>query len=234
MSPCTGYCSYISFCLCFCSLQSHLFLSPIGARTLKMPVPYLPPNVGVYTRTPSHNHPCSAVGTQIIFLRSEDLVVPKLSACGCEWWWIFVSPSTGGDCWATCHDESCARYSRLRCRIGVLPLLPPPFTYRVNVLLGRKLRALCLETELDKRKKKNGVRMSLSIPLEKGDRVRTGWRGQSEDRVKDMQICFQFVHCLHLYICVVVLFLRWERMFVWSRFLFFVWLIGLVDVVCSR
>ena len=53
-------------------------------------------------------------------------------------------------------------------------MLPPPFTYRVNVLLGRKLRALCLETELDKRKKKNGVRMCLSIPLEKGDRVRTG------------------------------------------------------------
>jgi len=37
----------------FSSVQSHLFLSPIGARTLKMPVPYLPPNVGVYTRTPS-------------------------------------------------------------------------------------------------------------------------------------------------------------------------------------
>ena len=34
--------------------NSHLFLSPIGARTLKMPVPYLPPNVGAYTRTPSH------------------------------------------------------------------------------------------------------------------------------------------------------------------------------------
>jgi len=34
--------------------NSHLFLSPIGARTLKMPVPYPPPNVGAYTRTPSH------------------------------------------------------------------------------------------------------------------------------------------------------------------------------------
>jgi hypothetical protein len=39
-----------------CSVQynSHLFLSPIGARTLKMPVPYPPPSVGAYTRTPSH------------------------------------------------------------------------------------------------------------------------------------------------------------------------------------
>jgi len=33
-------------------VQSHLFLSPIGARTLKMPVPYPPPNVESYTRTP--------------------------------------------------------------------------------------------------------------------------------------------------------------------------------------
>ena len=31
--------------------NSHLFSSPIGARTLKMPVPYSPPNVGAYTRT---------------------------------------------------------------------------------------------------------------------------------------------------------------------------------------
>ena len=36
--------------------NSHLFLSPIWARTLKMPaaVPYPPPSVGAYTRTPSH------------------------------------------------------------------------------------------------------------------------------------------------------------------------------------
>jgi len=34
--------------------NSHLFLSPIGARTLKMPVPYSPPNAVAYTRTPSH------------------------------------------------------------------------------------------------------------------------------------------------------------------------------------
>jgi len=26
--------------------NSHLFLSPIGARTIKMPVPYSPPSVG--------------------------------------------------------------------------------------------------------------------------------------------------------------------------------------------
>jgi len=38
----------------FSSVQSHLFLSLIGARTLKMPVPYSPPSVGAYTRTPSH------------------------------------------------------------------------------------------------------------------------------------------------------------------------------------
>jgi len=31
-----------------------------------MPVPYPPPHVGAYTRTPSHNHTCSAVGAQII------------------------------------------------------------------------------------------------------------------------------------------------------------------------
>jgi len=34
--------------------NSHLFLSPIWARTLKMPIPYPPPSVGAYTRTPSH------------------------------------------------------------------------------------------------------------------------------------------------------------------------------------
>jgi len=55
----------------------------------------------------------------------------------------------------------------------VSPLLPPPFTYRGGVLLGRQLRALCLETELEKRKKKSGDSMSVSVPLDKGDRVRT-------------------------------------------------------------
>jgi len=68
----------------FSSVQSHLFLSLIGARTLKMPVPYSPPHVGVYTRTPSHNHTSLDVGAQIISLRSDDLVVPKLPACRCE------------------------------------------------------------------------------------------------------------------------------------------------------
>jgi len=68
---------------------------------------------------------------------------------------------------------SLARYSRLQCGIRVSPLLPPPFTYREGVLLGRQLRALCLETELEKRKNKSGVSMSVSVPLVKGDRVRT-------------------------------------------------------------
>jgi len=35
----------------FSSVKSNLFFSTIGARTLKMPVPYPPPNVGSYTRT---------------------------------------------------------------------------------------------------------------------------------------------------------------------------------------
>ena len=68
------------------SVQSHLFSSPNGALTLKMPVPYPgpPPNLEGCTRTPSHNHFCSAVWAQITSLRSDDLVVPKLPACGCE------------------------------------------------------------------------------------------------------------------------------------------------------
>jgi len=70
-------------------------------------------------------------------------------------------------------SESCAWYSRLRCDTGVSPLLPPPFTYRGGVLRGRQMRALCLETELKKRKKKSAVSISLSVPLDKGDRVRT-------------------------------------------------------------
>jgi len=145
-----------------------------------MPVPYSPPNVGAYTRTPSHQPLVfSRRGTD--HLSSDDLLMPKLSwpACRCEWWWRLVSPSTGGDWWATCHDESCARYSRLQvqCGIRVSPLLPPraPFTYSGSVLLGRQLRALCLETELEKRQKKSGVSISLSVPLGKGDRVRAGY-----------------------------------------------------------
>ena len=54
------------------SIESHLFLSLIWARTLKMPVPY-----PTYTRTSSHNHTCSAVEAQIISLRSDDLVQAK-------------------------------------------------------------------------------------------------------------------------------------------------------------
>jgi len=61
-----------------CSFQSHLCLSPIGAWTLQMPVPYSPPSVESYTQTPSHDHSYSAVGAQITSLRLGDLVVPKL------------------------------------------------------------------------------------------------------------------------------------------------------------
>jgi len=45
---------FLSNALSFSSVQfnSHFILSPIGARTLKMPVPYLPPSVGAYTQTP--------------------------------------------------------------------------------------------------------------------------------------------------------------------------------------
>ena len=106
----------------FNSIQSHLILSPIGARTLKMPVPYPPSIVVSYTRTPSHHHLCSAGGAQITSLRSDDLVVPNLPACGCEWWRRLVSPSKGVDWRATCHNESCAWYG-LRCSIGVSPWL---------------------------------------------------------------------------------------------------------------
>ena len=42
---------------------------------------------------------------------------------------------------------------------------PPPFTYRGGVLLGRQLRALCLETDLEKRKEKKWVSISLSVPF---------------------------------------------------------------------
>jgi len=51
---------------------------------------------------------------------------------------------------------------------------PLPFTYRGSVLLGRQLRDLCPETELEKRKKKSGVNISLSVLLDKGDRVGKG------------------------------------------------------------
>jgi len=38
-----------------------------------MPVPYSPPNAGVYTRTPSQNHSCSAIGAQITSLVHRSL-----------------------------------------------------------------------------------------------------------------------------------------------------------------
>ena len=43
-----------------------------------MPVPYSPPSVESYSRTPSHDHSYSAVGAQITSLKLGDLVVPKL------------------------------------------------------------------------------------------------------------------------------------------------------------
>jgi len=52
-NPDVPFC-FFSFDLSSVQFNSHLFVSPIGARTLKMPVPYSPPSVGAYTRTPSH------------------------------------------------------------------------------------------------------------------------------------------------------------------------------------
>jgi len=98
----------------------------VGARTLQMTVPYPRPNVESYTQTPSHHHSCSAGRAKTTSLRSDDLVVPNLPAWGCEWWRRLVFPSIRGDWWATCHDESCAQYSRLQCVIRLSPLLPPP------------------------------------------------------------------------------------------------------------
>jgi len=106
--------------------------------------------------------------------------MPKLPACGREWCQRRVMTSTGGDWWSTCHVESCARYSRLWCGIGVSPLLPPPFTYRGGVLCGLELRTLCLETELEKKKKKKIVvivRGSCLFPLLRGTEWGLGWGG---------------------------------------------------------
>ena len=116
----------------FSPVQSHLFQVQLGPGPLRCPsLTRLPMWKAIprplLTTTPVTE---SAVGSQITSLRSDDLVVPRLPACGCEWWRGLVSSSTGGDWWATYHDESCARYSRLRCDIGVSPLLPLPFTER--------------------------------------------------------------------------------------------------------
>jgi len=55
-------------------------------------------------------------------------------------------------------------------------LLLPLFTYGEGVLLGQQLRALFLETELEKRKKEK-MHLSVSVPLVKGVRMGTGLRG---------------------------------------------------------
>ena len=88
------------------------------------------------------------------------------------------------------------------------PFLPPPFIYRGGVLLGRQLRALYLETELEKRKKKSGVSMSVSVPRVKGDRVGTG------QRIGKFAFCI-----LQMFLWGVVLF--WGRILLSFRFEWF-------------
>ena len=39
--------------------QVQLGPGPLSCHKFKVPVPYSPPSVGAYTRTPSHYHPCS-------------------------------------------------------------------------------------------------------------------------------------------------------------------------------
>jgi len=76
--------------------------------------------------------------------------------------------------------EFCARYSKFQCDIRVKPLLPLPFTYGEGVLRGQQPRPLCLETELEIRKKEKVCSsLSLSVLLGKGDRVGT--------RLRDLQ-----------------------------------------------
>jgi len=50
----------------------------------------------------------------------------------------------------------------------------PPLPTEELSILGRQVRTLCLETELEKSKKKSCVSISLSVPLDKVCRVRTG------------------------------------------------------------
>ena len=63
-----GFCFWITSPNSDFSVQSHLFLSPIGAWTLKMPVLYPPSNVGAYTRTPSPTMPMFSSVQSHLFL----------------------------------------------------------------------------------------------------------------------------------------------------------------------
>jgi len=48
------------------------------------------------------------------------------------------------------------------------------FVVKQKVLREQQLRTLCLENDLGKSKKDSGVRMSMSVPRVKEDRVGTG------------------------------------------------------------
>jgi len=109
-------------------------------------------------------------------LRSDDLVVPQLPACGREWWRRLVPPSTGGDWWATCHDESCTRHSRLQCNIRVSPLLPPPLYLQRRCPPWTAAEG-SVPRDWTGEKKKENLRSSVSVPLVKGDRVGPGLGG---------------------------------------------------------
>jgi len=121
--------------------------------------PLLASSVESCTQTlPSHYHFCSARRAQITSLRSNDLVVPNLPACG------LPDVSDGGD--LSLHqqevtggqfDESCARYSRLWCGIWVSPLMPPFFTYEEGVLLNSSWGLCASRLDWEKRKKNRCV-----------------------------------------------------------------------------
>jgi len=53
------------------SIQSHLFSSLIGARTLKMLVPYSPPNVMVNSSWPDYLHADASDGGDLSFHQQE-------------------------------------------------------------------------------------------------------------------------------------------------------------------
>ena len=46
--------------------------------------------------------------------------------------------------------------------------MPLPFTYGEGVILGRQLRTLCLETEMEKGKKKVALACPGLVPLARG------------------------------------------------------------------